>query len=39
MLNIMLGVAAVLVWVGAFGWYFHRDIRSAWHAYRTRWTN
>jgi hypothetical protein len=39
MLNLLLGLMAVIVWFGAFGWYFYRDIRNAWVAYRRRWTN
>ena len=38
MLNLGLGIAAVLIWGGAVGWYFHRDVRRGWTNYRTRWT-
>jgi hypothetical protein len=39
MLNIVLGILAAIIWIGAFGWYFYRDIINSWKAYRTRWTN
>jgi hypothetical protein len=39
MLNLVLGLLAAAIWVGAFVWYFYRDIINAWTAYRRRWTN
>ena len=38
MLNLVLAIAAALIWGGAFTWYFYGDVRRGWTAYRTRWT-
>ena len=38
MINLTLGIIAVLIWGGAFVWYFYDDLRRAWEAYRQRWT-
>lgn len=36
MLNLALAAVAAVLWTGAYGWYFSRDLAQAWRRFRGR---
>ncbi len=36
-INWILGILAVVIWAGSFGWYFYPEVRNKWQERLDHW--